>query len=48
MTTEGRAAANLRGTCQPPFWCAKTAYRCGHNMLKIDTSAELSSYVTPG
>ena len=41
-------AVNLRSGCQPTFWRTDPAYRCDDNRLKIDTSAELSSYVTPG
>jgi len=48
MTTEGRTLPIWAVAVNRLSGVQKTAYRCGHNMLKVDTSAGLSRYVTPG
>src|SRR5688500_3390322 len=38
----------MRNSLRHAFPSAPAAYRCGHNLLERGTSADLSSYVTPG
>jgi hypothetical protein len=37
-----------RNSLRHAFDRSRAAYRCGHNLLERETSADLSSYVTPG
>jgi hypothetical protein len=38
----------MRNLLRHAFPSAPAAYHCGHNLLEMETSADLSSYVTRG